>query len=205
MNIKYQYIDTFRGDDCYIPLAVEIPLNAIYRIQLRRNTDATEYHILDVVENKVYLPASLTINLLGHYEYDIELEIDGEFSTIQHTDIDFIPDVTRIYGEEIPIEPLSDFERKTIIGSDFKIRDENNNLISLGTNKFKKIDVSGVQNFSNRNFQLSSPISEGYEPILFLNGLFVFNDNNYIISGTTLILTDEMYAPGPNDSLILLS
>lgn len=202
-NIKYQYVDSFRGDDLFIPVVVDIPTGGEIRIHLRQNSEATEYIILSIQNNQIHIPASITQNLLGHFEYDIELTIDGETTTIQHTDIDFIPDVTRIYGDVKQIE-ISDFEREKIVAKEFYTRNENGELIPYNSKSLKRIQVSGIQDFSNRNFEIDTLLIEGNEPMLYLNGLYVYNDNNYIISGTTLTLTSEMYALGPNDVLTLL-
>jgi hypothetical protein len=130
MNIVYQYIDSLRGDDLFIPIKSTIPEGEIVRIHLRQNSEAPQYIILEIQENQIHIPALITQNLLGHFEFDIELEIDGEFSTIEHTDIDFIPDVTREYGDVKQIE-IGDFERTKIIANEYLIRNEQGILSSI--------------------------------------------------------------------------
>lgn len=94
----YTYRDLIRGDDCYIDIQAIIPEGATTNIHLRENANASDYFILSIVNNKVYIPATITVDLQGHYEFDIECQILGETITLQHTDLDFVPDVTRTYG-----------------------------------------------------------------------------------------------------------
>ena len=136
--MKYTNIDLVRGDDSFIPVVVDIPVGSINIIQLRQYPEAVNYFILEIIDNKIFIPASITINLSGHYELEIESNLDGITTTLQHTNIDFIPDVTRLYGD---IEPIlnQDLEREKIIAKQYLIKDNEGNITNLGNSTFRYV------------------------------------------------------------------
>lgn len=150
----YTYIDLIRGDDCYVPIQGILPSTCTVNIHLRENSDSSSYYILSVVGNCVYIPSTVSINLSGHYEFDIECIIAGTTITIQHTDIDFIPDVTRLYGD---IQPIlnQDLERVKIIAREYLVKDDNGILSPLNNTRF-----SYIQNLPEKVWTISHGLNK---------------------------------------------
>jgi len=129
-------IKTYRGDTAYIPLLVTIPEDVTVRVHLRQYAESDIFYALEITtlpsdDKVIVLTSDISGSISGHYELDVEFtDIEGVVSTVQHTDVDIISDITRTsgtIGETLP----SDLERNKIIATEFWLRLPNNNIVKV--------------------------------------------------------------------------
>ena len=176
----YSNIDLIRGDDCFIPVLATIPTGSTVNIHLREYPDSEYYQLLSIVDNSVYIPAAITINLSGHYEFDIEISLDNVVTTIQHTNLDFIKDVTRTYGD---IEPIlnADLERNKIIAKEYLIKDNQGNVTNLGNVNYRHVQsiASNIWNIQHNLLKYPSIVVTDTAGTV-IEGTIKYIDNNNI-------------------------
>lgn len=123
-------IDATRGDTIVIAIQSVLPVGATVRAQLRETADSELFYVLEIDEQNVIISSEISSQITGPYVLDVEVTLDGIVTTVQRTTVNFIADVTRIYGTEAP-SAVSDFERGRIFGTEFWVRNPDGSLTLL--------------------------------------------------------------------------